>query len=148
MLAEGVIETVRLFAKEHGVMLRLIDPSSKNYYVGTTRFQFYNPKNHDTFNWIFQEECWETKELNAMESALTEWIGKSQEEKEISGAAETLVSDFCHKLRDEVLRHKLDLVADVKCPDGEYRSRPLLDVATVLNIIEDTFGKEFDKREE
>ena len=52
------------------------------------------------------------------------------------------VRDFCEKLREEILSSKVDLVAEVKCPDGQYRNRPLLDVATVLEIMGNVLEKE------
>ena len=52
------------------------------------------------------------------------------------------VRDFCEKLRGEILSHKVDLVAEVKCPDGQFRNRPLLDIATVLEIMGDLLEKE------
>lgn len=55
------------------------------------------------------------------------------------------IRDFCEKLRDEILNYKVDLVLEVKCPDGQYRDRPLLDVATVLEIIEDVLKKEMKR---
>lgn len=55
------------------------------------------------------------------------------------------VRDFCEKLRGEILSHKVDLVAEIKCPDGQYRNRPLLDVATVLEIMGDVLKKEMER---
>ena len=52
------------------------------------------------------------------------------------------VRDFCDKLRNEILCHKVDLVAEIKYPDGQFRNRPLLDVATVLEIMGDLLEKE------
>lgn len=33
--------------------------------------------------------------------------------------------------------HAPDIVTEIKCPDGQYRNRPLLDVATVVEIIDE-----------
>ena len=45
------------------------------------------------------------------------------------------INEFCERLRDRLLNCKVDLVAEVKCPDGQYRNRPLLDVATALEVM-------------
>ena len=55
------------------------------------------------------------------------------------------VRDFCDKLREEILCHRVDLVAEVKCPDGQYRNRPLLDMETVLEIIGNVLEKEMSR---
>ena len=52
------------------------------------------------------------------------------------------IDEFCKKLKDEILKHPHDLLAEIKSPDGTYSSRPLLDVETVLKIIRNTLGKE------
>ena len=55
------------------------------------------------------------------------------------------VRNFCEKLREEILSRKVDLIAEVKCPDGQYRNRPLLDVATVLEIMGNVLEKEMSR---
>ena len=61
------------------------------------------------------------------------------------GEEKANVRDFCEKLREEILNSKVDLVAEVKCPDGQYRNRPLLDVATVLEIMGNVLEKEMSR---
>ena len=55
------------------------------------------------------------------------------------------VRDFYEKLRGEIFSSKIDLVAEIKCPDGQYRNRPLLDVATVLEIMDNVLEKEMSR---
>lgn len=40
-------------------------------------------------------------------------------------------------LKKEILNHAPDTVTEIKCPDGQYRNRPLLDVATVIEIVDE-----------
>lgn len=35
-------------------------------------------------------------------------------------------------------------VAEVECPDGEYRNRPLIDIAVAVEIVNGFRGKEFE----
>ena len=41
------------------------------------------------------------------------------------------------KLKKEILNHTPDIVTEIKYPDGQYRNRPLLDMATVIEIIDE-----------
>jgi len=44
---------------------------------------------------------------------------------------------YAEILKEEILNHVPDIVTEIKCPDGQYRNRPLLDMATVVEIIDD-----------
>lgn len=44
---------------------------------------------------------------------------------------------YAKKLKKEILNHAPDIVTEIKCPDGQYRNRPLLDMATVIEIIDE-----------
>lgn len=56
----------------------------------------------------------------------------------------TSIKEFYEKLREEILSCKVDLVAEIKCPDEQFRNRPLLDIATVLVIL-DNVSKEMNE---
>ena len=47
------------------------------------------------------------------------------------------INAFCERLTEALLRGRVDLVAEIKCEDGIYRNRPLIDVATALATMED-----------
>lgn len=42
---------------------------------------------------------------------------------------------YAERLKKEIINHANDIVTEIKCPDGQYRNRPLLDKATVIEII-------------
>lgn len=44
---------------------------------------------------------------------------------------------YAERLKEEILNHAPDIVTTIKCPDDRYRNRPLLDMATVVEIIDD-----------
>lgn len=44
---------------------------------------------------------------------------------------------YAERLKEEILNHTPDIVTKIKCPDDQYRNRPLLDMATVVEIIDD-----------
>ena len=44
---------------------------------------------------------------------------------------------YAATLKEEILSHAPYIVTEIKCPDGQYRNRPLLDTATVIEIIDD-----------
>lgn len=44
---------------------------------------------------------------------------------------------YAERLKEEILSHAPDIVTEIKCPDGQYRNRPLLDAATVVEIIDE-----------
>lgn len=44
---------------------------------------------------------------------------------------------YAETLKEEILSHAPDTVTEIKCPDGRDRKRPLLDTATVVEIIDD-----------
>lgn len=44
---------------------------------------------------------------------------------------------YAETLKEEILSHAPDIVTEIKCPDCQYRNRPLLDTATVIEIIDD-----------
>lgn len=44
---------------------------------------------------------------------------------------------YAEKLKEKILNHTPDIVTEIKCSDGQYRNRPLLDMATVIKIVDD-----------
>lgn len=48
---------------------------------------------------------------------------------------------YVEKLKNEILNHAPDIVTEIKCPDGQYRNRLLLDMATVIEIVDEETQK-------
>lgn len=44
---------------------------------------------------------------------------------------------YVENLKKGILNHAPDIVTEIKCPDGQYRNRPLLDIATVIEIVDE-----------
>lgn len=44
---------------------------------------------------------------------------------------------YARKLKKEILNHAPDIITEIRCPDGQYRNKPLLDMATVIEIIDE-----------
>lgn len=51
-----------------------------------------------------------------------------------------LLSDIVN----ELLNVEPQKVAEVKCPDGVYKNRPLIDIALAIEIVNSFRGKEFE----
>ena len=54
---------------------------------------------------------------------------------EIIGKAN--IRAYARKLKKEILNHAPDIITEIRCPDGQYRNKPLLDMATVIEIIDE-----------
>jgi len=92
----------------------------------------YIPENEDVLCIDFSEEGEMT--------FFTYWIkpkdleyGWEKDEKNNTDEVKT----FCKKFEDKLLNTREDLVSEIKCPDGVYRTRPLMDIAHVLEIMRD-----------
>ena len=48
---------------------------------------------------------------------------------------EANIRAYAERLKKEIINHANDIVTEIKCPDDQYRNRPLLDKATVIEII-------------
>lgn len=51
--------------------------------------------------------------------------------------AKANIRAYVKKLKKEILNHAPDVVTEIKCSDGQYRNRPLLDMATVIEIVDE-----------
>lgn len=72
-----------------------------------------------------------------LKEALTKYIAEHEAKDLIQDYKKESIENFKNKLIDKFLDIEPDTVAVIRCSDGEYRNRPLIDFANICRFIEE-----------
>ena len=114
----------------------LLQSESDTQYAVVSGYDPTQPEGQQWANGTYFEYWNDAKrKADCLQNALDNFRGKTEENYVTKG--QKYLEIYAEILKEEITNYAPDIVTEIKCPNGQYKNRPLLDMATVVDIIGD-----------
>lgn len=114
----------------------LLQSETDTQYVVVSGYDPTQPEDQQWASGTYFEYWNDTKrKADCLQNALDNFRGKTEENYVTKG--QKYLEIYAEILKEEITNYAPDIVTEIKCPNGQYKNRPLLDMATVVEIIDD-----------
>lgn len=114
----------------------LLQSESDTQYAVVSGYDPTQPEDQQWSNGTYFEYWNDTKrKADCLQNTLDNFRGKTEENYVTKG--QKYLEIYAEILKEEITNYAPDIVTEIKCPNGQYKNRPLLDMATVVEIIDD-----------
>lgn len=114
----------------------LLQSESDTQYCVACGYDPTQPEDQQWANGTYFEYWNDAKrKADCLQNALDNFRGKTEESYVTKG--QKYLEIYAEILKEEITNYAPDIVTEIKCPNGQYKNRPLLDMATVVEIIDD-----------